>query len=178
MNGLLLPRPTRVPIEQIPDIAAAVRAAGLLTDEDGARLDAILDSQWVLVRIDGIGERWRCNRCGARHAHFTTFCVERPFRGLGEGLRVYWQNLGDAGERDLSPEQRQRLASLGRLFGPAPLSPLSAHHPRSARAVRTAASEIDIGAWTIGTIDPITPAEARMKIALINARAGRTILRA
>lgn len=164
-----------VPITDVPDLAAQVRALGFLTPDDAARLHTIEQSRWVLVRIDGIGERWRCNRCGCRHAHFTRFCVEIPFRGLREGLRAYWHNT--ARSSDLSPQQQQHKAMLDELFDGKPPVALADRHPEMARRLATPERDLDLGAWVLGTIDPIDDADARKRIALINARAGRTVLR-
>lgn len=175
-SPIVLP-PRTVPIADVPDLEAHVRALGMLTDEDAVRLHAIEQAQWVLVRIDGIGERWRCNRCGCRHAHFTTLCVERPFRGLREGLRAYWHNAGVANPADLSPAMRRHKGLLDDLFDGKPPVALAERHPEMARKLATPERDLDLGVFVLGTIDPIDDKTAREKIAQINARAHRTVLR-
>lgn len=166
-----------VPIADVPDLAALVRSLGMLSPDEAARLYAIEQASWVLVRIDGEAERWRCNRCGCRHAHFTLMCVERPFRGLREGLRAYWHNTGLARPADLSPQQQQHKGLLDKMFdGKAPPA-LAARHPEMARRLATPERDIDIGALTLGVVDPIDDQTARQKIARINARANRTVIR-
>lgn len=164
-------------VADVPDLAAHVRALGMLTTEDAARLHDIEQSAWVLVRIDGEAERWRCGRCNCKHAHFTTLCIERPFRGLREGLRAYWHNTGLARPGDLSPGQQRHRALLDEMFDGRPPVALADRHPEMARRLATPERDLDLGAFVLGTIDPISDRTAREKIALINARAHHRILR-
>lgn len=168
--------PNGVPVSEIADPVGVLRRAGILMSEETERLDAIERSRYVLVRIDGMGERWRCRRCGSKHAHFTVACVERPFKGLREGLRVYWQNTAIP-DLDLSPEQRARRREIARLMGFGDLPSLSTHHPETARALATPDSDLDLGAWVLGTIDPVSTAKAYALAARINARVGRPLVR-
>lgn len=176
MNVIALPQ--RVPVSEVPDLAAVVRSLGFLSDEEGQRLDALAASQYVLVRIDGQGERWRCGRCNAKHTHFTLMCIERPFRGLTHGLLAYWQNVGSARTSDLSPTQQARLDSLRPLFGEErPMPNLADRHPETARRLATPERDVDLGAWVLGTIDPISPLQASVLMERINARARRAVIR-
>ncbi len=178
MSPILLP-PAGIPVERVSaaDRAAVLRLLGIMDAAEAARLDAVLDARWCLVRIDGVGERWRCTRCGCRHAHFTTFCVERPFRGLQDGLHAYWRSTA-VPDADLSPEQRAARAEIGRTLGLGAVVPaLADRHPRMARALATPGGDFDLGAWVLGTIDPITEAEARRYASLINARARQPVIR-
>lgn len=166
-----------VPVSEVPDMAALVRHLGFLTPDAALRLHEIEHANWVLVRIDGEAERWRCTRCNCKHAHFTLCCVERPFRGLREGLRAYWHNTGLANPSDLSPAQQQHKALLDEMFDGKPPPALASVHPEMARRLATPERDLDLGAFVLGTIDPISDRTAREKIALINARAHRTVLR-
>lgn len=169
--------PRGVPVSEITDPAGVLRRAGIVLSPEAERLDAIERAQWVLVRIDGTGERWRCRECGRRHAHFTLKCTERPFRGLRGGLLAYWRNTA-VPDADLAPEQRAARAALARRLGfPMPLPTLADRHPRAAAALATPASDFDLGAWVLGTIDPIPEGKALALIARINARAHATVIR-
>src|SRR5258708_77530 len=61
---------------------------GLMSRQQWNQLEAIYRSKWVLMRNDGAGygERLRCKRCNALHMYLTYCCIERPFRGLVDGL--------------------------------------------------------------------------------------------
>jgi hypothetical protein len=159
----------------LADRLAAIKAAGFWTPEEAARFDALRNASYVLVRIDGVGERWRCNRCNGRHTHFTLMCVERPFRGLLDGLHAYWANVGDAGTGNLSPAQQRRLDVLTPIFGGRPL-PLGTAHPRMAADLATDERDVLIGSTVLGSLDPIPPAKARLLVEIINMRARRTVL--
>lgn len=167
-------QPHPVPVSDIPDPVGMLRAAGVFMSEAEERAAAIIASTYVLVRIDGVGERWRCMRCNCRHEFFTVMCVPRPFRGLRHGLRAYWQNTAIP-DSDLSPEQRQRRQEVAGALGFA--APLSARHPQTAAALHTPDTDTDLGAWVLGTIEPISEVEARRYAATINARARQPVIR-
>jgi hypothetical protein len=170
--------PSGVPVGEIPDPVGLLRSAGVLMTPEQERLDAIERARWVLVRIDGTGERWRCSRCNGKHVHFTVMCVPRPFRGLQEGLRAYWRHTTVA-DGDLTPEQQRARDTIARRLGfGAALPALAARHPETARALATTERDLDLGAWVLGTVEPITDAEARRLAATINARAHRPVIRA
>jgi hypothetical protein len=169
--------PNGVPVSEIADPVGVLRAAGILMSEEAEQLDAIVRASHCLIRIDGIGERWRCRGCNGQHEFFTLGCIPRPFRGLRDGLRAYWQNTA-VPAADLSPDQRERRAEAGKLLGfEAPLPSLATHHPEAARQVATRPGSLDIGAWVLGVVEPISTARARLYAARINSRARRTIVR-
>lgn len=175
-SPLILPRRT-LPVSEIDDPVGLLRAAGIVMSEEDERRDALIAAQWVLVRIDDTGERWRCRQCGCKHTHFTLFCTPRPFRGVREGLTAYWHNTA-ARPRDLTPEQRDRLREVSRMLGfREPLPSLAERHPETARKMATPKSDFDLGGWLLGTIDPISPEKARELGTRINLRARRPIIR-
>lgn len=153
----------------------AMKRAGFWTPEEASRFDALRSSEYVLVRIDGAGERWKCERCGAKHTHFTLMCTERPFRGLTHGLYAYWANVGGHSESDLSASQRERLDVLAPIFGNRPI-PLATSHQATAAALGTDDRDALIGAQILGSIDPISRTKARILTEIINAKAGRRVL--
>lgn len=159
----------------IEERLSAMKRAGFWSPEESARFDALRSSEYVLVRIDGAGERWRCNRCGQKHQHFTLMCIERPFKGLSHGLYAYWANAGSARAQDLSPTQREQMDVLAPIFGGRPV-PLATAHPQTAAAMGTPDRDVMVGATVLGSIDPISRAKARLLISLINSRAGHTAL--
>lgn len=173
----MLDVPRTVSVADVPDLAALVRTLGFLTPDAAERLHAIEQAQWVLVRIDGEAERWRCGRCNGKHAHFTLMCTERPFRGLREGLRAYWHNAGLANPADLSPAQQRHRVLLDEMFDGRPPVALADRHPELARRLATPEKDLDFGVFVLGAIDPIDERTALQKIARINARAHRTVLR-
>lgn len=164
-----------VPIADVPDLAAQVRALGFLTPEDAARLDAVEQARYVLVKMDQ-GEYWRCGRCGCTHSVpdigpvLTRFCVPRPWKGLSQGLYAYYQHLSVRAS-DLSPGQASRLDALSGLPS------LADRHPRSARLLKTGAHDADIVGWLIGSVVEISEADAKRYAALINGRAYKPIVR-
>lgn len=167
--------PATVPIAEIPDIASVLRSFGMLTPEDAARLDAIEQAHYVLIRMDQ-GEYWRCGRCGGKHSLpdigpvLTKLCTPRPWRGLNQGLYAYYQHLS-ARKSDLSPEQASRLDALGGLPS------LAEHHPQSARRLLTGTNDLDVVGWLIGSVVEISESDARSYAKRINDRAYRTIVR-
>lgn len=160
----------------IEERLSAMRRAGFWSPDEAARFDALRSSEYCLVRIDGAGERWRCNRCNQKHAHFTYWCVERPFKGLAHGLYAYWANVGNARSSDLSPSQRERLDVLAPIFGNRPV-PLAQSHPATSAGLETPDRDVLVGAQVLGSIDPISRAKARLLVEIINSRAGQAVLR-
>src|SRR4051812_7659624 len=92
--------------------------AWLPTPEQIAARERRLLSTYFLVRIDGLGERGKCRRCGRKHEYFTLMCVERPWCGIDGGLFGYYQTLGAQPREQLSPTQQARLKVLDVAFGP------------------------------------------------------------
>lgn len=167
--------PNGTPVEQVQDTDSVLRSIGWATPEESRRLQMLADASYVLVRIDDVGERWRCRYCNGRHTHFTVLCTERPFRGLTHGLLAYWQNTA-VPDADLAPEMRQRRANVAKALGLG-MPSLAEHHPETARALKTGERDQDFGAWVLGVIDPISPAKAFQLAARINSKARQIVVR-
>jgi hypothetical protein len=178
VNAILLPPArTYIPVSEITDPEAAIRALGFLTPSDDAKLRAVEAASFFLVRNDG-PEKWRCARCNGRHAYYTSFCIDRPWKGLREALYGYWRNVGAQHEADLTPGQRQRMRVLSQAFGPGdPAQSLHQSHPRTAHAMGTRETDTDRGAEVLGTLEPILPARARLLANQINTRARSVLIR-
>lgn len=165
-----------VPVGDVPDLATMVRQLGFLTPDAAARLDAIEQARFVLVKMDQ-GEYWKCGRCGGKHSVpdvgpvLTRFCVPRPWRGLQQGLYAYYQHLG-ARATDLSLEQRARAASIA-----AEMPDLARSHPQAAQALMTRSGDLDYVGWLIGSVVEISEADARKYANLINGRAHRIVVK-
>lgn len=128
----------------------------------------LLSSQFFLLRQGEIGEVFRCKRCHAKHMYFTLMCVERPFDGLKEGLAAYFQHAGRNGaEMYLSTIEYQRYEAIRDVLN---RPDLANSHPGMARALGTGANEYDIGAVSLGLLEPITKAKASALVWNINAR--------
>lgn len=154
----------------------AMKRAGFWSPEEAARFDALRSSEYVLILNDGsAGERWPCKECGLLHRHFTLLCIERPFRGLTHGLYAYWANVGGRRTDDLSPTQIANLDVLKPVFGEQPI-PLASSHPSTAAALGTDDRDALLGATVLGMVDPISTPKARLRIEMINAKAGRRVL--
>lgn len=159
----------------VEDRRDAMQRAGIWTPEQSARYDALRRSTYVLVRIDGEGERWRCGLCNGRHTHFTKLCVPLPFRGLLDGLHALYANVGGARESDLSPTQKAQLDALRPIFGGSPV-PLATGHPSTAAALGTEDRDVLVGAAVLGSIDPISRAKAELYASTINFKARARIV--
>jgi hypothetical protein len=178
MNSIALPDGRlHIPVSEIPDLAAMIRAQGWMTTEDDAQAQALLNARYVLVYNDG-DEKLRCERCNRKHMYFTRFCIERPWRGLQHALYGYWVNVGATNPGDLTPVQRARLKALDPFFGGSrsPI-PLSTSHPRTAHALGTPETSADMGATVLGSLDVITPLKAAMLADQINTAARRVVIR-
>ncbi len=167
--------PIQIEDMSLNDRLAAIKRAGFWTPEESARFDAVRNSSYCLVRIDGDGERWKCRRCGGRHTHYTLFCISRPFRGLSHALYAYWANAGSAREQDLSPAQRANLETLAPIFGNRPV-PLATAHPATSAALATDERDVMVGATVLGSIDPISRAKASLYVELINSKARQRVI--
>jgi hypothetical protein len=147
------------------------------TPEEAARIEAHREqlrmSGFYLIRIAGNGEVMRCRRCDAKHTHMTLMCIERPFQGIRDPLMAYYQHFGAEGaiESFTEPELKRYRAIqqyLGKTFENIP--DYASAHPLSARALDTAEEEIDIGAITLGVLDPIDAPKAYRLANRINGR--------
>lgn len=68
---------------------------GIYTPWQYEQLERIAKSRWYLLRNDGpVAAPARCRRCGARHAYYTTACVERPLHGLQDLMAVVRRVVG------------------------------------------------------------------------------------
>lgn len=116
------------------------------TPEAWAEIQRLRASQWFLVRNDSHGERALCGRCGGKHERLTLMCVPVPFRGIGEGLKVY-----------VRVSNSQRAVALGRT-----LADLERHHPWTARGLMPQdGSGTDVYALSVGTVEPISDKDAQ-----------------
>jgi hypothetical protein len=174
----VLTLPPRIAPADVPALAAPkLRALGILTPDEAARLDAIERAQWCLVKMDQ-GEYWRCGRCGCVHKVtgvgpvLTYYCVPFPCRGVREALAAHYKHAGTK-PGDLSPRQRGGLAALDGDGVP----DLADHHPDLARRLHTPERDVEYVGLVLGTVEPISEADARRYASLINARARRTVVK-
>lgn len=135
----------------------------------------ILASKYHLVKISGnggIGEILRCRNCGSSHRYMSLMCVERPWSGVEDGLRAYFQVAGDfAALRYMPPAQRARHEKARRLFQPsAGLADLASSHPQMARQIQGDLNDVDVGSVAIGLLEPISKSMAQQLANRINAR--------
>jgi hypothetical protein len=144
------------------------------TADEAARMqaerDRILASRFFLVRIrgnSGMGDVLRCRGCGGRHQYLTLACISQPFSGLTGGLFAYYHTLGVSGAVEaLSPAQRARVQHIARVLNGQP--DLASSHPRTARGIATAERDMDLGAVSLGVLEPVSRAEARRLVQRIN----------
>ncbi len=140
------------------------------TPEEAARLEAerqrILASSYFLVRISGQWDRWRCRNCHGHHPYLTLRCIEQPFSGLDGGLYAVWKAVG-AHEvlPTLSPAQRAKFDRVAALFSGADLA---SSHPRTARGLAVAETDADLGAISLGLLEPISKTKAQVLVDRIN----------
>lgn len=137
MSGLLLPDGYQVPGPRITtNRDGSPRVAGTMTRQEWNQLQAILNSQYFLFRNDGgdYGERIACHWHRSDpmsfradlvskpiyHMYFTYMCVERPFKGLTEGLFAIARHASDGYRSSIM----QAIAAI---------PDLSTRHPESAR---------------------------------------------
>lgn len=132
--------------------------------------DEILAHMYFLVRQGAeFGERLRCTRCNNRHDYITLMCVPKPITGLAGGLYAYYRALKEAkAEHELTPEQLTRLQEVRVLLNKMP--DLSTVHPQMARKVvkDIGPSDLEMGAVSLGILEPISPTEARRLVEKIN----------
>lgn len=135
----------------------------------------LLAGQYFLVNMrKGLGEIFRCGRCGGKHDRLTLHCLDRPFSGLMGGLYGYVTTLEQARALDiLPPAHKARVEALRRLFGPE--RDLADGHPELARrlaADRAAGqTDLDVGMLSLGVLERIEPADAQRLLDRINVRA-------
>lgn len=154
---------------------AHLRLPGMLTPDEYAAIQRLKNSQFFLMRNNGVttGERWGCRnhklaspKANATtsfakpkiHPFFTICCIPAPYRGLDKGLIKYVAVSHD-------PEAVKRLS---------PYVPELAHtHPEYARKLRPAQRGEDFYAFTLAVAQPITYAEAVEYANQITAVTGR-----
>lgn len=144
-----------------PELNAVYQAKFGYTADDFAEMERIKAGTYFLVRNDGpAGERFRCGRCNALHAYFTTGCVELPYSGLYEALYAY---TAVAKYRD---ERATRILSF--------LPDIASRHPDLARAweIKDGFGEAMYGV-ALGLAEPISEAEARTYCLRISLRGYR-----
>jgi hypothetical protein len=112
-------------------------------------------NSWFLVRNNGeAGERWRCGRCNQQHPYFSLMCLPRPWNGIVEALYAFVQTEP---ENPLTP----RIVL--------PLSNIAQRHPQTTRIMRTDPEAQELFALSIGIVEPIATARAKLFIQAINA---------
>lgn len=147
---------TPVALLDEPDrLTPELRAQGLLSPQDYAVVQRLRSAEFFLVRNDGShGERLRCGRCGRKHAYFTWFCCEQPFRGLRDALYAFTKvRHADARAR--------RILEL--------IPDLGAAHPETARGLTREVGE-DVLGIAVGLAEPITAVTARRFASIIQGR--------
>lgn len=137
-----------------------LRVPGMLTREEADALERVRMSRFFLMRNDGgdVGERASCGRCGLKHAYLTYMCVERPFRGLEDGLYVMFRAARDDGRR----------AAIERALNGLP--DLATGHPFTARQLEP---DQPGEAWysvLLSLPEPISETKARQLAERINSR--------
>lgn len=142
----------------------------LPTREAQVERENILRNKFFLVKIAGNGDVWKCRNCGNKHRYLTLMCIEQPFSGLTHGLWAYYRTVGLQGaENILPPSQRLRYQQLARLFA-AGAPDLATSHPETARALLTNERDADVGAFSLGLLEPITKQKAQQLVHIINGR--------
>jgi hypothetical protein len=132
----------------------------------------ILANMYFLVRQgDTFGERLKCVDCGGRHDYITLRCVPKPVNGLANGLYAYYRAIKDTGrEHDLRPEEQTRFDTIIDLLMQMP--DLSRTHPQLARQFvkDVGPKDAQLGAVSLGILEPISPTEARKLADDINTK--------
>jgi hypothetical protein len=139
------------------------RVNGLMTRAESDFIERARMAQFYLVLNDGgeIGERGKCQRCGLLHRYLTYMCVERPFRGVEEGLRTWLRAGTDEAKR----------SKVIRALSTVP--DLATRHPATARDLRPDSPGEAWYSLLIGVAEPITDAAARRFAQRINDRRPR-----
>lgn len=150
-----------------PRLVAAPDPWLMPTPEMIAARERIMRGEYFLVRNDGdLGERLRCKRCNGRHAYLTLMCVEQPFQGIGDGLFAFWHAAGAHGSQQYLSEGGRRLYDeIDRKLGP----DFAATHPHLTRSLNIDPADVHFGALSLGTLEPITKADAQRRVWRINA---------
>lgn len=129
--------------------------------------DRQLAATFFLVRNDGdLGEKLRCKRCGGKHAYITSMCVEHPFDGLANGLFAFWHTVGaHGGEQYLSAEGRRIYDAVQAKLGP----DFASSNPHLTGSLNIDPQDVHFGAISLGTLEPISRADAQKRVWRINS---------
>jgi hypothetical protein len=149
----------------------SITLPGMLSFAEWRAWRRLRESQFFLVRNRGtndVGERWHCGRCSTYHVEngikvldpiyhefFTLCCAKQPFRGLDGALWAY-----------ASLTSNERLARHLAGWNPE----LGRIHPRTFGGLVPPREEADIIGIAIGTLEDITPEQAREYARQINQR--------
>lgn len=130
----------------------------------------LLKNQFFLLRQGELGEISKCRRCGKKERYFTLMCVERPFDGLRQGLLAYYHHVGkNGGQRYLSSVELQRFEEIQKIVVQG-RADIGTSHPQFARTLGTGDDDFDIGAVSLGLLEPITRQKAESLAWNINLR--------
>lgn len=173
-GGIIIPFPTETienkTIEVVHNgIAQEVTIPWWVTSpEREIEKKKLLMGQFFILRQGELGEIFRCKNCKGKHTYYTLMCVERPFDGLRQGLLAYYHNIGLAGgEKYLSTLEYQRYQEISKKVGGRNLAD---GHPQLARSIGTEANDYDIGALSLGLLEPITKRKAEVLAWNINLK--------
>lgn len=134
------------------------RVNGLMTRAEFDFIERVRMSRFYLVSNDGgeLGERGKCRRCGLLHQYLTYMCIERPFRGLEEGLRTWLRAGTDEAKRSKVVQALSNIPDL------------ATGHPATARDLRPTQPGEAWYSLLIGVAEPITDAIAQRFAQRIN----------
>jgi hypothetical protein len=140
--------------------------------EANRQLQILLSSiHFIVIQGDAFGERLRCVECGGRHNYITLKCIPKPITGLANGLYAYYRAAKDSGvEKNLSPQERHRLIQIEQVLQAMP--DLANVHPELARKLvqDIGPRDMQIGAVSLGVLEPISPTQARKFANDINSK--------
>lgn len=143
----------------------------LPSSDDMQRRDEQLAQKWFIVRIAGNAgyDSMRCPS-GHKHPYLTLACRPQPFSGVDEGIYGVFHALGIPGSEipKLTAAQRHRFEIVSKLFGPSGTPDLASSHPRTARALGTAETDADAGAFPLGVLEEVSRMVAQRMVDAIN----------
>lgn len=160
------PKLIRPKLTQTPN--GDIRVEGFLTPAESAQLDRVANGKFFLFRNDGgwFGERGICHRvlpdgtewgCFKKHMYFSYMCVERPYRGLEDGLWAVFRAASDSGKKGSIMKAISHLPDL------------ATHHPQTARILQPDDDGENWWAALLALPEAITPARARELARKINS---------
>lgn len=139
--------------------------------DDMRRRDEQLIKKFYLVRIAGnAGYDQMRDARGHKHPYLTLACLPQPFSGVDEGIYGVFHALGVPGSEipKLTAAQRHRFEVVSKLFGPPGAPDLARAHPRTARALGTAETDADVGAFKLGVLEEVSRMAAQRMVDAIN----------